>query len=186
VELLEAHPRAALLQARILVGPTERRDPFCDLVAASPLGTPPDLPGPSLMGFVACAAVVRREAFLSVGGFDDVVVFPGEEERLAYDLVTDGWGLSYVDELVVHHHPKPSASRDSDERRRTRITRSALLSAVMRRPWPVVAARARSAWAAGGPERDGVRSALPSLPAALRARRPVPAPVEAIAELLER
>ena len=182
-QLLDASPRAALLNARILLGPSERLDPVCDLLATSPLGTDPDLPGPSLLGFIACAAVVRRDAFLSVGGFDDVVVFPGEEERVALDLVTDGWGVAYAEELVIHHHPSPV--RDTGERRRTRITRSALLTAVMRRPWPVVARRARAAWAAGGPERAGVRAALPDVPAALRARRPVPAAVEAMASLLE-
>jgi GT2 family glycosyltransferase len=185
VELLDAFPRAALLQARILVGEEERLDPFCTLVAGSPLGAPEDLPGPSLLGFIACAAVVRRDAFLSVGGFDDVVVFPGEEERVALDLVTDGWGLAYVDSLVVHHHPKPSASRDSTQRRRTRIARSWLLTALMRRPWPVVAQRVRRTWSAGPADRAALREALPSVPAALRARRPVPAAVEAMARLLE-
>jgi len=183
VELLDASPRAALLNARILVGTSERLDPVCDLLATSPLGTEPDLPGPSLLGFIACAAVVRRDAFLSVGGFDDVVVFPGEEERVALDLVTDGWGVAYADELVIHHHPSPV--RDGAERRRARITRAALLTAVMRRPWPVVVARARAAWSAGGPERAGLRAALADVPAALRARRPVPAAVEAMAALLE-
>jgi GT2 family glycosyltransferase len=184
VELLDAHPRAGLLTARILVGEADRPDPFNDVLAAAPLGTEPDLPGPSTLGFIACAAVVRRSAFLAVGGFDDVVVFPGEEERVALDLARDGWGSAYVPELVVHHHPKKSASRDTDERRRTRITRSALLTALMRRPWPVVAARASRAWRAGGPERAALVPALRDAPRALRARRVVPAPLEAVARSL--
>ena len=97
VKIMRAHPRLAVLNARILVGPEERLDPVCREMAASPLGTPPDLPGPALLGFVACAAVVRTEAFSAVGGFDPVVRFPGEEERLALDLAAAGWGLSYVD-----------------------------------------------------------------------------------------
>ena len=184
VALLDDHPRAALLAARVLVGDDERPDPFNDELAAAPLGTEPDLPGPSTLGFVACAAVVRREAFLAAGGFDDVVVFPGEEERLALDLARDGWGSAYVPELVVHHHPKPSASRDSHERRRTRITRSALLTALMRRPWPVVARRASAAWRAGGPERAALVPALRDAPRALRARRVVPPPLERVARSL--
>ena len=38
----------------------------------------PDLPGPRILGFVAYAAVVRRDAFLAAGGFDRVVFFAGE------------------------------------------------------------------------------------------------------------
>jgi hypothetical protein len=78
-------------------------------MAAAHLGRAPDLPGPSILGFLACAVVVRRSAFLAVGGFDDVVFFGGEE-RVAPDLAAAGWGLAYVPDLVVHHHP--SSDRD--------------------------------------------------------------------------
>ena len=37
VGLLRAHPRCALINARILVGPEERLDPICTELAASPL-----------------------------------------------------------------------------------------------------------------------------------------------------
>ena len=71
-----------------------------------------------MLGFLACGAVVRREAYLAAGGFDDVVFFMGEEERLALDLATLGWGLAYVDEVVAHHHPSPT--RDSSSGRPAR------------------------------------------------------------------
>jgi hypothetical protein len=58
-----------VLAARVLVGPDRRRDPVCDEMAHSPLGRAADLPGPSVLGFIACGAVVRRSAFLEVGGF---------------------------------------------------------------------------------------------------------------------
>jgi GT2 family glycosyltransferase len=183
VALLDAHPRAALLAGRILVGPQERPDPLCAVMARSALGTPHDLPGPGLLGFAACAVVVRREAFLAVGGFDDVVVFPGEEERVALDLTAAGWGLAYVEELVVHHHPSPI--RERPERRRARMTRASLLTALMRRSWPVVAGRVGAAWAAGPDGRAGLQAALPDVPAALRARVRLPRRVEAHARLLE-
>lgn len=173
-DLFDAFPRLALVGARILVGAQERRDPICDVMAHSPLGTEADLPGPGLLGFVACATAVRRDAFLSVGGFDDVVVFPGEEERVAYDLAAAGHGLVYVEDLVVHHHPSPS--RESREERATGIGRSALLTAVMRRPWPVVA---RTAWRLLRERPRAVRRAVPVVPAALRARRVNPPHVEA-------
>ncbi|UOY02007.1 glycosyltransferase family 2 protein [Blastococcus sp. PRF04-17] len=117
VAIMRAHPRLALLNARILVGPAERLDPVCAEMARSPLGTAPDLPGPSLLGFVACGALVRTAAFEAVGGFDRIVRFPGEEERVALDLAAEGWGLAYVDEVTVHHHPSPRRSSPGAGRR---------------------------------------------------------------------
>ena len=172
VAILRAHPRLAVLDARILVGPEHRLDPLCAEMAASPLGTPPDLPGPALLGFIACGAIVRTEAFRAVGGFDSVVRFPGEEERLALDLAAAGWAIAYVDAVTVHHHP--SSARHSPVQRQAAVWRSRLLTAVMRLPAPDVARTVRHALAAGAPGRAGIRGALPDLGAALRRRRVVP------------
>jgi GT2 family glycosyltransferase len=177
VEIMRAHPRLALLNARILVGPEERPDPVCVEMAESPLGTAPDLPGPSLLGFVACGSVVRTEAFEAVGGFDPVVRFPGEEERLALDLAAAGWGLAYVDELTVHHHPSPR--RDAPGRRQAGIWRSRLLTALMRLPAEDVGRSVLAAARAGRPGLEGLVRALPDVPAALRRRRPIPPQVHA-------
>src|SRR5918995_2802917 len=172
VEVLDAHPRAAVVAARVLVGTAQVDDPICAAMAAAPLGRAADLPGPSVLGFLACGAVVRRSAFLEVGGFDDVVFFGGEEERVALDLASAGWGLAYVPELVVHHHP--SASRDSrgrallDERNRLLVT-------VMRRPWGIVARGVVRALRSGPAGRAAVRAAVRPSPGALRARTRVPA-----------
>jgi GT2 family glycosyltransferase len=164
------------------VGDAEEEDPVCALMAASPLDRAADLPGPSVLGFVACGAVVRREAFLAAGGFDDVVFWMGEEERLALDLAAAGWGLAYVDRVQAHHHPSPV--RDP-EAQRARAERNHLLTAVMRRPWPVVL-RATAADLRRGPAgRRAVRQALPVIPAAVRQRRLVPPEVEAARQLLD-
>jgi GT2 family glycosyltransferase len=177
VDVMRAHPRLAVVQARILVGPDERLDPVCADMAASPLGTPPDLPGPALLGFVACGALVRTEAFGEVGGFDPVVRFPGEEERLALDLAAAGWAIAYVDEVTVHHHP--SARRHAPGRRQAGIWRSKVLTAVMRQHGPELAAVLRGALRSGRPGREGLLRALPHVPAALRRRRPIPPRVRA-------
>jgi GT2 family glycosyltransferase len=182
VGILRAHPRLAVLNARILVGPEERLDPACREMAASPLGTPPDLPGPALLGFVACGAVVRTEAFEAVGGFDPVVRFPGEEERLALDLATAGWGLAYVDSVTVHHHPSPQ--RHSPARRQVAIWRSRVLTAVMRLPLADLAGVLASAVRSGRPGLEGLARAVPDLPGALRRRRPIPDHVRAQLRLL--
>jgi len=181
-DLLDAHPRLAVLAGRMLVGPDERPDPICALMADSPLGREDDLPGPSVLGFLACGAVVRRDAYLAAGGFDDVVFFMGEEERLALDLSARGWGLAYVERVVAHHHPSPV--RDSVERQ-ARALRNRLLTMLMRRPWPVVLGAVLADLRGGPAGRLAVRQALARLPRALRQRRRLPPEVEAARRLLD-
>jgi GT2 family glycosyltransferase len=115
--ILDRHRRLALVAARTLVGPQERTDPVTQM-AASPLPTAPGAPGPSVLGFLACAAVLRRDAFLQVGGFRPLLFVFGEETLLAYDLAAAGWQLCYVADVVAHHHPSPSRA---DPRRRTAL-----------------------------------------------------------------
>lgn len=174
-DVLDAHPRLAVLGARVLVGPEERLDPVSALMRDSPLGLEPDLPGPSVLGFLACGAVVRKEAFLEAGGFDDVIFFFGEEERLALDLAARGWGLAYVDSVVGHHHPSPARDHQA---RKSLAARNALLTALLRRPWPVVARRAFEALRGGPAGWKGLRAALGRAPRALAERRLLPASVE--------
>ncbi|MFD2094114.1 glycosyltransferase family 2 protein [Blastococcus deserti] len=182
VEIMRAHPRLAVLNARILVDPEEELDPVCAEMAQSPLGAAEDLPGPSLLGFVACAALVRTEAFEAVGGFDPVVRFPGEEERVALDLAAAGWGMAYVDSVTVHHHP--SSRRDDPGRRQAGIWRARVLTAVMRHPVPGIVEVVRTAVRTGRPGMEGLLRAAPDLPAALRRRRPIPEQVRADLRLL--
>jgi GT2 family glycosyltransferase len=177
VAVMRAHPRLAVLNARILVGPEERLDPACAEMARSALGTPDDLPGPALLGFVACGALVRTEAFQAVGGFDPVVRFPGEEERLALDLAAAGWALAYVDDVTVHHHP--SVRRHAPGRRQAAIWRSKVLTAVMRHHVPELAVVLGDAVRAGRPGVEGLLRAVPDLPAAVARRRPIPPGVRA-------
>jgi len=172
---LTSHPNLAVVAARTLVGPQQVLDPVSVAMRDSPLGRRRGLPGPSVLGFLACAAVVRREAFLAAGGFDELLHFMGEEELLALDLASRGWDLCYVDQVVAHHDPAPGAERAG---RRTRATRNRLLTAGLRRPWPVVARLVASELAAGPAERAGVAQATKSLPEVLRRRRRLPASVE--------
>lgn len=179
VELFESHPRLGLLAARTLVGPELADDPINEALAAAPLGTEPDLPGPTVLGFLACAAVVRRDAFLAAGGFHPRYGVGAEEQLLALDLAAAGWGLCYVPEVIAHHHPSPAADRTGRTRR---VTRNDLWTAWLRRPLPV-AARAtlrRAREAARRPEqRAALGDAVLGLPWVVRQRRPVPAHVEA-------
>jgi GT2 family glycosyltransferase len=182
--LFERHPRLGLLAARTLVGPEEAEDPLCAVMAGSPLGTAPDLPGPSILGFAACAAVTRRSAFLSAGGFDDVIFFMGEEERLALDLAALGWGISYVDSVVAHHHPTPRSGRQQSDRKAL-VARNRLLTAVLRRPWREVGRLAARSAREGRAGSLGVAQALVRMPQALAGRRLLPAQVETSRRLLD-
>jgi len=181
--VFDAHPRLGLIAADMRVGPDQRRDSVCELMARSPLGRVDGVPGPSVLGFLACGAVVRKEAFLTAGGFDDVIFFMGEEERLALDLATLGWHLAYVEDVVAHHHPSPS--RADPTARRARAVRNRVLTAVLRRPWPAVGRSVVRALGDGRPGRRGVLRAVPKLPRALLHRKVVPADVEAARRLLE-
>lgn len=125
----------------MLVGERAEPDPLTVAQRTSPLGREDGLPGPSVLGFPACGAVVRRDAFSQAGGFDPVVFVMGEEDRLAIDLATSGWRLVYLDEAVAHHLPSPSRCR---AQRHALATRNRVLTAVVRRPWRVVATTAAS------------------------------------------
>jgi GT2 family glycosyltransferase len=171
-ELLDEYPRLALVAARTLVGPSNRLDPMSEFMAAAPLGRADDLPGPSVLGFLACATVVRREVYLSVGGFDPVVFFMGEEARLAYDLAAAGWGLSYCPDVVAHHHPQPVGG--DRERKRILASRNRALTAWMRRPLRVALAETAPLLrgAAGDPTTRTVLAQFAArLPRALWSRR---------------
>lgn len=128
--LLDRHPRLAVIAARVLVGPQRRLDPTCVVMAESPLDRDHALPGPSVLGFVACAAVVRRSAFLATGGFEPRLGIGGEEELLAIDLAARGHRLAYVDDVVAIHEPALGARPGRD---RTTL-RNSLLVAWLRRP----------------------------------------------------
>jgi GT2 family glycosyltransferase len=177
VQIFRDHPRLAMLAAEARVMPADRLDPFCRVLAGSTLGREPDLPGQSVLGFMACAAVVHRGAFLAVGGFDHIVRFPGEEERVALDLAAVGLGLAYVPGVVVFHQPSPH--RDTSAERERRVLRSRVLTAGLRRPWRVVADEVVGALRGGRVGRLALRDALAELPEVARHRSVVPPPIEA-------
>jgi GT2 family glycosyltransferase len=183
----DSSPRLALLAARMLVGTAEVLDPVCQEMADSPLPRQPDLPGPSVLGFVACGAVVRRSAYLQAGGFHPVIGFGGEETVLAQDLAAAGWGLAYVDDVVAHHHPIRNPDRSN---RLGVVARNDLLSVWLRRPLRIALSRSlRTVRAAARTDDAQARAvllgALRRLPDALRARQVLSPQVEGQIRLLE-
>lgn len=184
VRIFDRHPRLGLLAAATRVGVEEQPDPIDELLAGSPLGTAPDLPGPSVLGFLACAAVVRTGPFLATGGFHPLFQVGGEEMLVALDLTAAGLGVAYCPQIVAHHHPD-AAPRPG---RQARMRRNELLTALLRRPWPVVAEHAGRLLRDAVHDRHAARALLsvpPRLPVALWQRRMLPPGVEQAARLLE-
>ena len=130
-DTLDAHPRLAVVNARIVVEPGGADDPIVPELRDSPVPGPDWLPGPALGSFLAGAAVVRRTAFLRAGGFNERLWLGGEEELLATDLLSAGWEVCYLPDLVVHH--RASRQRDATLRRRVGL-RNTLWFTWLRRP----------------------------------------------------
>jgi len=186
-DVLDAWPALGAIASRTLVGPRQRPDPVSTMMAASPLPDDDALPGPAVLGFVACGAAVRRDAFLAVGGFSDLLDgVGGEEGILAMDLAMAGWGLAYVDDIVTHHHP--SAARDRDARRRSELV-NGLVAAWLHRPaslaWGRLADLAEATAAGDAVAARALQSFGPRLPDVLTRRRVVPEWLEERAQLLE-
>lgn len=175
-DLLDRCPRLAVVAARTVVGADRRTDTVSSVMARSPLraaGTG----SPAVLGVLACSAIVRRKAFLDVGGFAAFIGIGGEERLLAYDLATAGWELAYVDSIIAYHHPE-----ERDHGARTLLARrNDPLIVALRRPWPAAFAEFAAARRAlhDRRERRALGSALRAAPVVLRKRRPVPARVEA-------
>jgi GT2 family glycosyltransferase len=186
VKVLDAYPSLGLIAGTTLVGADDAPDPLNAVLAASPL-PPGGLPGPRLLGFLGCAAVARRDAFLAAGGYSRLLRIGGEEELLAYDLAARGWPISYQPDVVVHHWP--SASRDP-RRRRIQELRNHVLIGWLRRPLAHALAGTAQLATVAWRDRDALAAralaeVLISLPRILPQRRPLPVPVEADIQLLE-
>jgi GT2 family glycosyltransferase len=184
VTLLDTAPRVGLVTGATLVGPLDTPDPLNAVLAASPLSRD-GLPGPRVLGFLGCAAVTRREAYLASGGYFWLLFIGGEEELLAYDLTARHWPIVYCPDIVVHHWPSPI--RDASRRRRQELCNRVLV-AWLRRPLPCAArATARLACAAARDRlaRRALAETALRLPVALLRRRPLPGHVEADIRRLE-
>jgi len=183
-DTLDRHPRLGLIAAAVDVGGDGRPDPVNDALAEG-LPPRPGLPGPPVLGFLGCAAVVRRTAFWSVRGFSGALFFGAEETLLAYDLAAAGWELCHLPCVRARH--APSANRPPSAWRTAMERRNGLLISALRRPWPVVAAHAVDL-ARDALREPAARRALAGAfgrVASLRRRDPLPERVEADVRRLE-
>ncbi|PRY47903.1 GT2 family glycosyltransferase [Geodermatophilus tzadiensis] len=178
-DVLDAHPRLAVVTARIVVEPGSREDPIVPELRDSPVRGASWLPGPALGSFLAGASVLRREAFTEVGGFSERLWLGGEEELMAGDLAAAGWELCYLPSLTVHH--QASRVRDSHRRRRDGI-RNTLWTTWLRRPLRPALRRTLHLLQTLPRDRvtaQGLWAAVRGAPWVLRERRVLPAHAEA-------
>jgi GT2 family glycosyltransferase len=176
-DILDRVPGVGVLAARVLVGRDDRLDPVCRAMRNSPLGEVPGA-GPRVLGFVACGAVVRRSAYLQVGGFHPRYGVGGEEALLALDLAERGWDCAYTDDVVAHHHPSPVRDRSA---RRVREVRNDMWTLWLRRPLSTAlpgTARVLARLPVDRDARAGMRAALAGAHWVLRERVPVEAATE--------
>ena len=184
-DAMDRHAQVAVVTARVLVGADQHEDPTCRAMAESPLPRSADLPGPAILGFLAGASMVRRSAFLQVGGFEPRFFLGGEEALVAYDLIEAGWSMLYLAEATVRHMPSPH--RDTALRRR-HLVRNALWLAWMRRPYASAWRETRHALERlkrDPAARSGFLEAMRGLPWVLGRRRAVSSHVETLIRMLE-
>jgi hypothetical protein len=130
VATMRAYDRLAIVAPKTLAGPQRRPDPMTAFLASASRGMEEDLPGPSINGFRPGAAVLRREAFLAVGGFDPAAFEPGPDRRLATDLARAGWGLAYCVDVVA----TSDRGRQINRRKREVVVRK---TSKVRTAWPL-------------------------------------------------
>jgi GT2 family glycosyltransferase len=184
-DALDAHPRLAVVTARILIEPGGAEDPIVAELRDSPVVGAAWLPGPALGSFLAGASVLRRDAFDEVGGFSERLWLGGEEELMAGDLAAAGWELCYLPSLTIHH--QASTARDPHKRRQDGI-RNTLWTTWLHRP--LKPALRRTVHLLRTVPRDrvtarGLLAAVRGLPWVVRERRVLPPHAEARFAALE-
>jgi GT2 family glycosyltransferase len=185
-DLLDAHPRLALINAHVLVGEDLRADPLHQDMAGTPVPERvPGLPGHRILSFLEGVSIVRRSAFVAAGGFDRRMGIGGSEEHLAVDLLAAGGELRYVPWVRARHVPD---HREPSPRVRRLGLRNGLWFAWGRRPrgpalrWTAHLLRSSRRNAA---TLIGLAQAVWGLPRVLIGRRPLPPDVEADMALLD-
>lgn len=139
----------------------------------------------SVLGFLAGASIIRRSAFLEVGGFEPCFFIGGEETLVAIDLASAGWRMAYHDDLVVRHYPSPVRDLGT---RRSLLLRNAIWVAWLRRPLlSAVRQTIRLVIESVRPADAGsfLRETITGLPWVLRRRRVIAPEVEAQLRRLE-
>lgn len=166
LQRLHDEPDLGALAARVVVEPDGRLDPVS--AAHEREGR--------VIGFLATSLIIRRDAFLAVGGFHPRFRIGSEEELLAMQLLSAGWRLDQEPRAVLHHAPE-AGGHHTRSHRPVGQPRNELWTAWLRRPLPV-AARESARILRGAPDPRVLGTALLGLPWVLREREVNPPEVE--------
>ena len=188
IDALERHPEAASVACKMLsladpstvddAGDVLRRDGACEQRGRfCPDDGRWDEPG-EVFGPCAGAALFRRSAVVAVGGFDERYFAYIEDVDLSLRLRLAGWSCRYEPAVALHAGQGSSDQLAGGHRPlATRNTLILIAKAFPLRWLPLVAYRQIAwAWHARREQRlrahlGAIVSALPRMPAALRARR---------------
>jgi GT2 family glycosyltransferase len=175
LRVLEGDPEVAVVA---FAQGDEGGDPFPAAAQPAPVDYPCYVPA-----YIGFAHLVRRDAFVRVGGYRELLGTNGEEKELCLRLLDAGLRVVYLPGAVVGH---VAAAAERDPRRYLRQTvRNNALGALYNEPFPVVLAGVgvrlrhyftmRRGWGVHDPGGFGVivRGLARDLPAVLRERRPV-------------
>jgi GT2 family glycosyltransferase len=84
--------------------------------------------------FIGFAHLLRRRAFHEVGGYQEALHFYGEEKGLCARLLTAGYQVVYMPDVLVAHVPDPTGR--TPERYLRYVVRNDCLFALHYLPWP--------------------------------------------------
>lgn len=153
-------------------------EPFSPAAQPAPVDYPCYVPS-----FIGFAHLLRRDAFLAVGGYLERLGQNGEEKELCLRLLDAGYRVVYLPQARIGHLADPGGR---DARRYLRqVVRNDVLGALHDLPFPLMAVGAtvrlwryfpmRKGWAIHDPGgfRTLVGGLARELPAVLRGRRPV-------------
>jgi GT2 family glycosyltransferase len=87
--------------------------------------------------FIGFAHLLRREAFLALGGYRESLVFYGEEKDFCVRALDAGMRIVYLPDAVVGHVPDPGGR--SASRYVRFVIRNDCLYSLYNEPWPLVA-----------------------------------------------
>lgn len=186
-DALDTHPNLAVVCGRVVVGEDRRDDTTSDFMARTRVPIDTDGAGTAILGFLAGASMVRRSAFLAVGGFHRAFNVGGEEELTAIDLAAAGWAMAYVRDVVVQH--QPSQQREPPFRRRVTLARNRIWCSWLRRPARVALADSARLARRAVTHRDAraaLTEAARGLPWVLRERQVAPPFVQLAIDAVER
>ncbi len=85
--------------------------------------------------FIGFAHLLRRDAFLEVGGYRETFYFYGEEKDFCLRLLDAGWDVAYLPHARVVHLPDPAGR--SPSRYLRQVIRNDCLGALYNEPFPL-------------------------------------------------